>query len=80
VQVYGDNARKKAAVSKWVKCACEGRESVTDEERSGWPATICQDLLESQDDILGHLITGDETRVYQCGGMMSRNIFGTFSR
>jgi len=27
--------------------------------------TICQDLLERQDDILGHVITGDETRVYQ---------------
>ena len=28
--------------------------------------TICQDLLERQDDILGHVITGDETWVYQC--------------
>jgi len=28
-------------------------------------ATICQDLLERQDDILGHVITGDETWVYQ---------------
>jgi len=27
--------------------------------------TICQDLLERQDDILGHVITGDETWVYQ---------------
>ena len=27
--------------------------------------TIRQDLLERQDDILGHVITGDETRVYQ---------------
>jgi len=116
-----------------VKRFCEGRESVTDEERSGRPATsrteeniakicqivlenrrltfrsiaeqmdidretvrkiltedldirtvcakmvpkeltreqnqrrvtICQDLLEMQDDILGHVITGDETWVYQ---------------
>jgi len=39
VQVYGDNAMKKTAVYKWVKCFYEGRESVTDEERSGWPAT-----------------------------------------
>jgi len=30
---------KKIAVYKWVKCFSEGRESVTDEERSGWPAT-----------------------------------------
>jgi len=39
VQVYGDNAMKKTAVYKWVKCFSEGRESVTDEERSGRPAT-----------------------------------------
>ena len=39
VQVYGDNAMKKMAVYKWVKRVSEGRESVTDEERSGWPAT-----------------------------------------
>ena len=39
VQVYRDNAMKKTAVYKWVKRFSEGRESVTDEERSGWPAT-----------------------------------------
>ena len=39
VQVYGDNAMKKTAVHKWVKRFSEGRESVTDEERSGRPAT-----------------------------------------
>ena len=38
VQVYGDNAMKKTAVYKWVKRFAEGRKSVTDEERSGWPA------------------------------------------
>jgi len=133
VQVYGDNAMKKTSVYKWVKCFSEGRESVTDIERSGWPSTsrteeniekvcqivrenrwlivrsiaeqvnidretvrkiltedldmrkvcakmvpkelteeqkqrrvtICQDLSERQDDILGHVITGDETCVYQ---------------
>ena len=121
---------KKTAVYKWVKRFSEGGESVTDEERSGWPATIrteeniakvrqivlenrqltvrsivnidretvrkiltedldmrkvcakmvpkelteeqkqrrvtiCQDLLEKQDDILGRVITGDETWVDQ---------------
>jgi len=133
VPVYGDNAMKKPAVYKWVKHYSEGRESITDEERSGWPATsrteeniakvrqivrenhqltvrsiteqvnidretvrkiltedldmrkvrakmipkelteeqkqrrvtICQDLLERQDDILGRVITCDETWVYQ---------------
>jgi len=39
VQVYGDNAMKKTAVYKWVKRFSEGRESVTNEERSGRPAT-----------------------------------------
>ena len=39
VQVYGDNAMKKTAVNKWVKRFSEGRESVTEEERSGRPAT-----------------------------------------
>jgi len=133
VQVYRDNAMKKTAVYKWVKRFSDGTESVTDEERSGRPATsrteenitkihqivrenhrltvrsiaeqvnidretvrkiltedldmrkvfakmipkklteeqkqrrvtICQDLLERQDDIFGRVITGDETWVYQ---------------
>ena len=39
VQVYGDSAMKKTAVFKWVKRFSQGRESVTDEERSGRPAT-----------------------------------------
>ena len=132
-QVYGDNAMKKTAVYKWVKHFFEGRESFTDEEGSGWPATsrteeniakicqivcenyhltvrsiaeqvnidretvrkiltedldmrkvctemvlkkltkeqkqrrvtICKDLLVRQDDILGRIITGNETWVYQ---------------
>ena len=129
VQVKGDNAMQKTAVYKWVKRFSEGRESVTDEERSGRPATsrteetiakirqtlrenrrltvrsiteqvntdretvtkiltedldvrkvcakmvpkeiteeqkqrrvtICQDLSERHEDILGRVITGDET-------------------
>ena len=39
VQVYGDNAMQKTAVYKWVKRFSEGREIVTDEERSRLPAT-----------------------------------------
>jgi len=38
VQVYGVKAMKKTAVYMWVKRFSEGRESVTDEERSGRPA------------------------------------------
>jgi len=57
VQVHGDNAMKKTAVYKQVKHFSEGRESVTDEERSGWPATsrteeniakICQIVCENR--------------------------------
>jgi len=39
VKVYGDSSMKKAAVYKWVKIFSDGRESITDEERSGRPAT-----------------------------------------
>ena len=39
VQVYGDNAMKKTAAYKWMKSFSGGRESVTDEENSGRPAT-----------------------------------------
>jgi hypothetical protein len=35
LHVYGDNAMKKIAVYRCVKSFSEGRESVTDEERSG---------------------------------------------
>ena len=38
VQVYGDNDMNKTAVYEWVNRFSEGRESVTDEERSGRPA------------------------------------------
>jgi len=35
------------------------------EEQKQRRVTIYQELLERQDDILGHVITGDETWVYQ---------------
>jgi len=57
VQVYGDSAMKKRAVYKWVGRFSEGMECVTDEERSGRPATsrteeniaeVCQILRENR--------------------------------
>jgi len=57
VQVYRDNAMKKTAVYKCVKRFSEGRESVTDKERSGQPATsrteanianVCQIVHENR--------------------------------
>jgi hypothetical protein len=38
MQVYRDNAMNKTAVNKWIRHFSEGRENVTGEERSGWPA------------------------------------------
>jgi len=35
------------------------------EEQKQRGVEICQDLLERQDDILGRVITGDETWIYQ---------------
>ena len=35
------------------------------EEQKQRKVTICQELLERQDDILGRVITDDETWVYQ---------------
>ena len=40
MQVYGDSAMKKTAVYKWVKSFSEGKESVTDEERSVRPEKV----------------------------------------
>ena len=57
VQVHWDNAMKKTAVYKWVKWFSEGRESVTDEERSERSATsrteeniakVCQIVRENR--------------------------------
>jgi len=39
VKVYEDNTMNKTAIYKWVKRFFEGRKSVTDEQRSGRPAT-----------------------------------------
>ena len=42
------------------------------EEQKQRRVTLCQDLLERQDDILGCVITGDETWVYQYDPEMKR--------
>jgi predicted transposase YdaD len=39
MHVYGHNAMKKPAVYKFVARFSGGRSNVSDEERSGWPAT-----------------------------------------
>jgi hypothetical protein len=47
VQVYGD-AIKKTAVYKRVTCFAEDRESVTDEDRSGRPATSRTEIAKAR--------------------------------
>jgi len=44
------------------------------EEQKQKRGTIFQELLERQDDILGRVITGDETRVYQYDPEKKRQI------
>jgi len=44
------------------------------EEQNQRRVTIYRDLLEREDDILGHVITGDETRVYQYDPETKRQI------
>jgi len=44
------------------------------EEQKQRRVIICQDLLERQDDILGHIITCDETWVYQYDPETKRQI------
>ena len=44
------------------------------EEQKQRRVTICQDCLEREDDILGCVITGDETWVYQCDPEMKQQI------
>jgi len=44
-QVYGDNAMIDGMVRKWVRMFNEGRENVQDEERSGRPSLVNDDLM-----------------------------------
>ena len=44
-QVYGDNAMSDGMVRKWVRMFNEGREDVQDEERSGRPSLVNDDLV-----------------------------------
>jgi len=43
--VYGDNAMSDGVVRKWVRMFNEGREKVQDEERSGRPSLVNDDLV-----------------------------------
>ena len=45
-------------------CAKMAPKELTKEQKQR-RVTICQDLLEKQDDIMGRVITGDKTWIYQ---------------
>ena len=55
--VYGDTAPKKTAIFKWFKRFEEGRESLTDNERSGRPGT----LTSSDVTVIQELLNKDRT-------------------
>ena len=44
-QVYGDNAMSDGTVRKWVRMFNEGRENVHDEDRSGRPSLVNDNLV-----------------------------------
>ena len=44
-QVYGDNGMSDGMVRKWVRMFNEGRENAHDEERSGRPSLVNDDLV-----------------------------------
>jgi len=44
-QVYGDNVMSDGMVRKWVQMFNEGRENVHEEERSGCPSLVNDDLV-----------------------------------
>ncbi|PNF16182.1 hypothetical protein B7P43_G01119, partial [Cryptotermes secundus] len=59
----GDNAMKKTAVYKWVTHFSEGRESVTDEESSGRPATNRTEEKNVREDRLTVRNKADEANI-----------------
>jgi len=46
-QVYGDNAMSDGMVRKWVRNFNEGRDNMHDQERSGSPSLVNDDLVRS---------------------------------
>ena len=45
-EVYGQNIMSDEMVRKWVRALKDGRKNVHDEERSGEPSVISDDLLQ----------------------------------
>jgi len=66
VNINRETVRKILTEDLDMRKVCEKmtRKELTEEQKQR-RVTICQDLLEKQDHILGHVTTGDETWVYQ---------------
>uniref|UniRef100_A0A1B6GKI0 Mos1 transposase HTH domain-containing protein n=1 Tax=Cuerna arida TaxID=1464854 RepID=A0A1B6GKI0_9HEMI len=48
-EVYGENIMSEGMVRKWVRAFKDGRTNVHDEERSGRPSVITDDLIQKVD-------------------------------
>ncbi|GBM89515.1 hypothetical protein AVEN_15320-1 [Araneus ventricosus] len=49
IEVYGENIMSEGMVRKWVRASKNGRTNVHDEERSGRPSVITEDLAHKAD-------------------------------
>jgi hypothetical protein len=45
--VYGQNVMSEGTVRQWCRMFKDGQTNVHDEERSGWPSVVGDDLVES---------------------------------
>jgi hypothetical protein len=43
-QAYSEEALGRSAVFKWHKCFAQGRDSLEDDEHTGWPRTVRTEL------------------------------------
>jgi hypothetical protein len=47
--VYSQNVMSEGTVRQWCRMFKDGRTNVHDEERSGQPSVVCDDLVQSVD-------------------------------
>jgi hypothetical protein len=47
--VYGQNVMSEETVRQWYRMFKDGQTNVHDEERSGWPSVVGDDLVQSVD-------------------------------
>jgi hypothetical protein len=47
--VYGKNVLSEGTVRQWCRMFKDGQTNVHDEERSGWPSVVSDDLVQNVD-------------------------------